>query len=284
VLLGVLTIGQAVLGYILPLHLDCIFAIQIGLNLFRYFDYFGIPVGQPVLSVLGSLFVTDQVIKMIYVLHILIVPAIILVLLGLKINGILYGAVTPGGGATITVTHTATTTVRETVTQTAASALEEALRNGTYWSRCILCGMVINDTKYAALVVLKGGYAVRTDDIGCIFRMALLPPEKWKALQRYPAGDVRRLVQVEMVFVPDFYTGEYVEAQRAFYVIRQDMKTPMGDCVFAFRDREMAAKMSATVYTYDQMLQLYREVMQKTGMPRPNWCRGGMGEMHSHGG
>jgi hypothetical protein len=41
--------------------------------------------------------------------------------------------------------------------------------------------------------------------------------------------------------------------------------------------------MNATVYTYDQMLQLYREVMQKTGMPRPNWCRGGMGGMHDHG-
>jgi len=83
--------------------------------------------------------------------------------------------------------------------------------------------------------------------------------------------------------VPDFHTGECVETQRAFYVIRQDMKTPMRDCVLAFRDREMAAKVNATVYTYDQMLQLYREVMQKTGMPRPNRYRGGMGGMHSHG-
>jgi quinol-cytochrome oxidoreductase complex cytochrome b subunit len=93
--LGFLTISQTVLGYILPLHLEGILAIQIGLNLFRYFDYFGIPVGQLVLSALGSLFVTDQVIKMIYVLHILVVPAIMLVLLGLKINGILYGGVSP---------------------------------------------------------------------------------------------------------------------------------------------------------------------------------------------
>lgn len=208
---------------------------------------------------------------------------------GLAVGALLGGPVTPGGGATATVTHTATTTVREVVTQTATQtsivlALEEALRNGTYWSRCILCGMVINDMKYAALVVLKGGNTVRTDDIGCIFRVALLPPEKWKALRRYPAEDMRRLVHVEKMFVPDFYTGDYVETQRAFYVIRQDMKTPMGDCVFAFKDRETAAKMNATVYTYAQMLQLYREVMQKTGMPRPNWCRGGMGGMHSHGG
>jgi len=167
-------------------------------------------------------------------------------------------------------------------TASLASALEEALRNGTYWNRCIFCGLVINDTKYAALVVLKEGYAVRTDDIGCIFRMALRPPEKWRVLQMYPPEDVKRLSQVEKVFVPDFHTGEYVEAQRALYVIRQDMMTPMRDCVFAFRDRVMTAKMNATVYTCDQMLQLYREIMQKTGMPRPNWCRGGMEVMHSH--
>ncbi len=218
---------------------------------------------------------------------------------GLAVGALLGGAVAPSVG-TVTITQTVTTTAREVVTQTVtetvthtvtqtvaqpslASALEEALRNGTYWDRCVLCAMVINETKYAALVILKGGYSVRTDDIGCIFRMALLPPERWRALRVYPPEDVKRLVQVEKVFVPDFHTGEYVEAQRAFYVIRQDTWTPMGDCVFAFRDREMAAKMNATVYTYDQMLQLYREVMERTGMPRPRWCRGEMGGMHGHG-
>jgi len=39
---------------------------------------------------------------------------------------------------------------------------------------------------------------------------------------------MKRLIHVEKVFVPDFHTGEYVEAQEALYVIRQDMKTPMG--------------------------------------------------------
>jgi len=205
---------------------------------------------------------------------------------GIAVGALLGGAAAPGVGTPVTITETVTTTVREVVTQTVAppvSALEEALRNGTYWNRCIFCGMIINDTKFAALVVLKSGYAVRTDDIGCIFRMALLPPERWRVLRVYPPEDVKRLVQVEKVFVPDFNTGEYVEAQKAFYVIRQDMMTPMRDCVLPFRDREAAAKMNATVYTYDQMLQLYREVMERTGMPRPNWCRGGTGGMHGHG-
>jgi len=40
-------------------------------------------------------------------------------------------------------------------TASLASALEEALRNGTYWNRCIFCGMVISDAKYAAPVVLR---------------------------------------------------------------------------------------------------------------------------------
>jgi len=95
VILGFLTINQAVLGYILPLHLDGALAIQIGLNIFRYFDYFGIPVSNLIVAVLGSTFVTDQVIKTVFVLHILIVPALILIFLGLKINGILYGGVSP---------------------------------------------------------------------------------------------------------------------------------------------------------------------------------------------
>ena len=95
VLLWFLTINQAVLGYILPLHLDGILALMIGLNLFRYFDYLGIPVGGLILSLLGSNYPTDAVVKTIYVAHILIVPAIILVLLGLKIQGILYGGVSP---------------------------------------------------------------------------------------------------------------------------------------------------------------------------------------------
>ncbi|AFA39804.1 Cytochrome b subunit of the bc complex [Pyrobaculum oguniense TE7] len=95
VLLGFLTVNQAVLGYILPLHLDGILALLIGLNLFRYFDYIGIPVGGLIIALLGSNYPTDAVIKMIYVAHILVVPAIILILLGLKIQGILYGGVSP---------------------------------------------------------------------------------------------------------------------------------------------------------------------------------------------
>ncbi|AAL63424.1 cytochrome b/b6 [Pyrobaculum aerophilum str. IM2] len=95
VLLGFLTISQAVLGYILPLHLDGILALMIGLNLFRYFDYIGIPVGGAIIALMGSNYPTDAVVKIIYVAHILIVPAIILILLVLKIQGILYGGVSP---------------------------------------------------------------------------------------------------------------------------------------------------------------------------------------------
>ncbi|MGC9119426.1 MAG: cytochrome b N-terminal domain-containing protein [Thermoproteus sp.] len=95
VLLGVLTVAQAVLGYILPLHLDGALALQIGLNIFRYLEYFGVPVGQVVVSMMGSTFITNGIMKDIYALHVLVVPATILVLLGLKINGILYGGVSP---------------------------------------------------------------------------------------------------------------------------------------------------------------------------------------------
>jgi NosL. len=201
------------------------------------------------------------------------------IVVGALLGGIALG--TPGTVITETVRLVETATV--TVPSGAElSPLEEALRNGTYWNRCIFCGMLINETRYSALVVLKSGYAVRTDDIGCIFRLTLLPPERWMEMRKYSADEVKRLVQVEKIFVPDHNTGEYVEAEKAFYVIRQDRKTPMGDCVFAFKEREKAAEVNATVYTYDQMLQLYKKVMEERGMPRPNWCKGVPGDMHKH--
>lgn len=95
VLLGVLTVSQAVLGYMLPVNLDGALALMIGLNIFRYMDYMGIPVGGLIISILGSNFINDYIINQIFILHILIIPAIILILLGLKIQGILYGGVSP---------------------------------------------------------------------------------------------------------------------------------------------------------------------------------------------
>ena len=93
VILGVLTITQAVLGYTLTMHLDGALAIQIGANIFRYFDYLGIPIGGLMVAILGTNFLTTEMISKVFALHIVIVPALILILLGLKLQGILYGGV-----------------------------------------------------------------------------------------------------------------------------------------------------------------------------------------------
>lgn len=199
-----------------------------------------------------------------------------------------------------TVTQTVERTVTQTVTQTVVkrNALEEMFSNGTFARRCIFCGMDVSEAEkmgVSAIVTFSTGKTAKTDDIGCIFRMALRPVEMWPFFRRFmnvtgmSAAEVRQtLGEVVSVMVPDYESVNkagvplYIDAKRAYYVIMQNMKTPMGDCVFAFADRNTAAKYNATVYTYDQMLQLYREVMNKTGHPRPNWCRGG-GMMHSHG-
>jgi len=203
-----------------------------------------------------------------------------------------------------TVTQTVAQTVERTVTQTVTqavvkrNALEEMFANGTFAQRCIFCGMDVSEAEkmgVSAIVTFSTGKTAKTDDIGCIFRMALMPVERWPFIRRITnttglsATEVKQtLGDVVSVMVPDYESAKagvplYIDAKRAYYVIMQNMKTPMGDCVFAFADRDTAAKHNATVYTYDQMLQLYKEIMQKTGMPRPNWCRGG-GMMHSHGG
>nr|WP_287069597.1 nitrous oxide reductase accessory protein NosL [Pyrobaculum sp.] len=201
------------------------------------------------------------------------------------------------GAQTKTVTVEKTQVVTSTVTQAAGrSALEEMILNGTFARRCVLCGMDAAEAVHmgvSAVVEFSTGVHARTDDIGCIFRMAILPAERWPFIKKLigsnvtTAEEVRKyLGDVKEVLVPDYGahvrgTESYIDAKKAFYVILQDRKTPMGDCVFAFSSREEAAKYNSTVYTYDQMLQLYKEVMQKTGMPRPMWCRGAG---HMHGG
>ncbi|ABO09356.1 nitrous oxide reductase accessory protein NosL [Pyrobaculum calidifontis] len=201
---------------------------------------------------------------------------------------------------TATVTQTVERTVTQTVTQAVVkrNALEEMFTNGTFAHRCILCGMDVSEAEkmgVSAIVTFSTGKTAKTDDIGCIFRMALMPVEKWPFIRRITnvtglsTAEVRQaLGDVVSVMVPDYESAKagvplYIDAKRAYYVIMQNLKTPMGDCVFAFADKDTAAKYNTTVYAYDQMLQLYKEVMQKTGMPRPNWCRSG-GMMPSHGG
>ncbi|MFN3803832.1 MAG: nitrous oxide reductase accessory protein NosL [Pyrobaculum sp.] len=193
-----------------------------------------------------------------------------------------------------TVTQTVTTTETATVTQTVAKPvplLEQLVKNGTFERRCIFCGMDVAEAVkmgVSARVIFDKGVAARTDDIGCIFRMQLIPIEKWRFLARLNAtvDDIKNVLGgVKQVLVPDYEAHRrgvelYVDAKRAYYVILQDRKTPMGDCVFAFSNPDDAKKHNATIYTFDQMLQLYREVMQKTGMPRPNWCRGAATHTH----
>jgi quinol-cytochrome oxidoreductase complex cytochrome b subunit len=101
VVLGSVVIGQAVLGYILPLGLDSILALQIGINIWRYFQLEGIPISSLVLWFFGSSFVTNDVMLKVFILHILILPAVILVLIFMKINILLYTgpSMPPTGGA-----------------------------------------------------------------------------------------------------------------------------------------------------------------------------------------
>ncbi len=220
-----------------------------------------------------------------------LIPLIVAILVGAV--GYLVGTAT---APVKTVTQIETVTQTVTVEKTAPKpmgTLERLVKNGTFEIRCIFCGMRVEEAVHmgvSARVVFEKGVTGVTDDIGCIFRMQLRPVEMWPMLRRLniTADEFREVLGgVRQVLVPDYGAHKrgvelYIDARKAYYVIMQNMKTPMGDCVFAFSNLDEAKKHNATVYTFDQMLQLYREVMQKTGMPRPNWCRGAGG--HGHGG
>ena len=124
----------------------------------------------------------------------------------------------------------------------------------------------------SALILLSDGHWVRTDDIGCVFRARLMPVDKWPAFRR--VGEAPK-ADVAAMYVPDYETGVLVPAEEAYYVIYTRIQTPMKDCVLAFADRARAEKYNRSVYTFDEMLKLYREVTRVRGKPMPMWCRGG---------
>ena len=154
------------------------------------------------------------------------------------------------------------------------SKLMELLHGGHFATHCGVCNMVIPEKVMAnlsAIILLSDGHWLRTDDIGCVFRAKLMPIAKWPAFRKI--GEAPR-AEIVAIYVPDYETGQLVRAEDAYYVIYAKVQTPMKDCVLAFADPGRARKYNETVYTFDEMLRLYREVAREKGRPMPMWCRG----------
>ncbi len=106
---------------------------------------------------------------------------------------------------------------------------------------CTECGMMVDmNSKFTAKIV-QGDMARYFCDIGDLFSY----------LKRKGAKDGRAEVR-------DYVTGEWLDANKAFYVhAEKKFKTPMGWGIAAFQDRKLAAA-SGSVMDFDGMAHALR--------------------------
>jgi copper chaperone NosL len=109
--------------------------------------------------------------------------------------------------------------------------------------RCVECGMIISDLRFAAAAVTPEGASLLFDDIGDMLR--------YRTRAELPEGTV--------YFVHDYDSREWLEADSAFYVQSNRIHSPMGSGVAAFalqaRAEAMAAEQEGTIMDYASLLQ-----------------------------
>jgi copper chaperone NosL len=110
---------------------------------------------------------------------------------------------------------------------------------------CDHCGMVIDDPRYAAAIRFDDGQVRKFDDAGEMFAYHAEHPNQ----------------AVRAWFAHDYTTNEWLRAERAFFVVSQQVHTPMGTGVAVFaarRDADTFAKALTTdtqarVMTFDEV-------------------------------
>ncbi|MCL4506193.1 MAG: nitrous oxide reductase accessory protein NosL [Chloroflexi bacterium] len=117
---------------------------------------------------------------------------------------------------------------------------------------CARCGMVIDDPRYAAALLLENNQSLKFDDVGEMF--------KWHAEHMDQA--------IRAWFVHDYQSQGWLRAETSFYVVSKGIKSPMGAGVIAFGERATAdtfarnqspslgvgSDTGVKVYTFEQAL------------------------------
>ena len=109
---------------------------------------------------------------------------------------------------------------------------------------CDGCGMIIDDARFAAALILETGETRKFDDLAEMFAYTA----------RHPQEEVRAW------FAHDYGSEIWVNAASAFYVIGDELPTPMGGGVIAFEAHQsaltFAGERNADVFTFEQVMEL----------------------------
>ncbi|WP_376791144.1 nitrous oxide reductase accessory protein NosL [Thermoflexus sp.] len=119
---------------------------------------------------------------------------------------------------------------------------------------CVECGMIINDPRFAAAYVTRGGQARLFDDIGDMVVYHRKHSE-----------------EVAAFYVHDYETRAWIDAAQAFFVQSPNIPSPMGYGLVAFSDRSRA---EAFAREHGGEMKDWARVLQETQPPHGS---------HSHG-
>ncbi len=111
---------------------------------------------------------------------------------------------------------------------------------------CSHCRMAVSEREFAAEVVAPGGQVDYFDDVGCL--------AAWVSEHRPPAE--------AGIYVVDFETGEWLNAESAHYVKTDRIPTPMASGLVAFGDPERAARAAER---FEGRRLTWQEVMSEAG-------------------
>ncbi len=104
--------------------------------------------------------------------------------------------------------------------------------------------MHILDTRYASEIILSSGQVLKFDDMGEMF-MHL-------RAKKVSMGDVKA------IYVQDYRSRQWLQAEAAFYVVSEEIHTPMDTGVIAFESREeaqgTAERLHGRVATFQDMI------------------------------
>lgn len=110
---------------------------------------------------------------------------------------------------------------------------------------CDACNMIISEARFAAAYYTESGEVRRFDGVGELCRYYLEHEE-----------------EVETIWVHDFQTEEWLLADQAYYIISQQLQTPMGNGTVALGDQaraeQLATQIGSEVLDFAGILDHYR--------------------------
>ena len=111
---------------------------------------------------------------------------------------------------------------------------------------CHFCKMNIVDKQHAAEIVTKKGKAFKYDAIECMM------------------ADIKKRneAEIELFLMTDYSSpGRLVDATSAYYIISENLPSPMGANLTGFANKETAERTlrekGGTLYTWDELKELF---------------------------